>query len=206
MLMSGGSMAHPTEGSSAVKKSRRFTYADYRTWPNNERWELFEGTAYAMSPAPGRKHQVLLGELFVQLQAWFKGRKCKPHLAPVDVFWTEDKRKPLENENTITQPDLFVVCDPSALLPEGVRGAPDFIIEILSPATAYRDATEKKLLHEKFAVREYWIVNPETLEVLIYTRDEGDSYGLPTTADLREGINVSIFPGLRLHVTPADLF
>ncbi len=190
-------------GTSPKKGERPFTYADYRSWPDEERWELIDGEAYAMSPAPKLFHQSLLGGLFVQLDAFFSGKPCKPYIAPVDVFMIEAGDS-LDDAVQVVQPDAFVVCDKSKLIDEGVRGAPDFIIEVLSPNTAMKDQTQKRRLYERRGVREYWIVNPETFEVFVYTLKD-DAYGLPAVADLRSPIPVSIFPGLSLRVRPEDL-
>lgn len=195
-------MSHPTQGSNALKPDGRCTYADYKTWPEGERWELIDGVPYAMSPAPRRKHQGIVGGLFWILFGYLRDKPCRAYVAPVDVFWS-DAADP-DDEDTVTQPDLLVVCDRSKLVDEGVRGAPDFIVEILSPHTAFKDQTEKRLLHEKRGVREYWTVNPETFETLIYTLENG-AYALPRSADIRKPVPVSIFPGLELRVRPEDL-
>jgi hypothetical protein len=110
----------------------------------------------------------------------------------VDVFFPEGEED-LDSIQTIVQPDILVVCDPAKLIEEGVRGAPDFIVEILSPATALKDQSEKKELYEKKGVREYWIVNPNTLETFVYLLRDG-SYGLPLAHSLRESVDVTIFP------------
>ncbi|MFZ4614727.1 MAG: Uma2 family endonuclease [Rectinemataceae bacterium] len=103
----------------------------------------------------------------------------------------------------VVQPDLLVVCDRTMLIDEGIRGAPDFIIEILSPGTAMVDQREKRQLYEKHGVREYWIVNPETFEILQY-RSTAGVYGLPSVADLRQPCPVAIFEGLTLKVRAED--
>jgi Uma2 family endonuclease len=115
-----------------MKSMGRFTYGDYRQWPEGERWELIDGVAYNMSPAPRRRHQVLAGQLFEQLSTFFRRKPCRPHIAPVDVFGTTDAALELDEVETVTQPDLFVVCDRNKMIDEGVKGPPDFIIEILS--------------------------------------------------------------------------
>lgn len=194
---------HPVAGTSPLKQDDRFTYRDYKTWPEDERWELIDGVAYAMSPAPRRKHQTLLGSLYAQLAPFFTGKPCRPHIAPVDVFLPEGDEA-LDEVEQVVQPDAFVVCDPGKLLEEGVRGAPDFVIEILSPTTAMKDQTEKRVLYEKHGVREFWIVNPNTFETFIY-RHNGTAYGLPSVADIRQPIPVAIFEGLTLRVRPEDL-
>jgi Uma2 family endonuclease len=187
----------------ALSGGSPFTYRDYKAWPEGERWELIHGKAYAMSPAPRRFHQVLLGGLHAQLHSFFSGKPCRPHIAPVDVF-LPDGDETLDEIKEVVQPDTFVVCDKSKLIEEGVLGAPDFIIEILSPSTAMKDQTQKRMLYEAKGVREYWIVNPDTFEVFIYVLKDG-SYGLPSVADLRQPVPVSIFTGLVLQARPEDL-
>jgi Uma2 family endonuclease len=94
----------------------------------------------------------------------------------------------------------MVVCDQNKLIDEGIRGAPDFIIEILSPTTAMRDQSDKKLIYESKGVREYWIANPNTLEVFRYVLQNG-RYGLAQPALLTDGAEASIFPELKIRVT-----
>jgi Uma2 family endonuclease len=139
-----------------LKADRHYTYRDYRSWPEDERWELFHGTAFAMSPAPQRIHQGMVVRLLVQLSAYFEGKPCKPYMAPVDVFFP-DGDETLDDIDLVLQPDLMVVCDPDKLIDEGIRGAPDLIIEVLSPGTAMRDQTDKRDIYEKYGVREYWV-------------------------------------------------
>jgi Uma2 family endonuclease len=194
---------HAVDGTSPLKQDERFTYRDYKTWPEDERWELIDGVAFAMSPAPRRKHQNLGIQFAAQLDTFFAGKPCRPHIAPVDVFLPEGD-EPLDEVEQVVQPDAFVVCDPGKLLEEGVRGAPDFVIEILSPATAMKDQTEKRILYERHGVREFWIVNPNTFETFIYRLKDG-AYGLPSVADIRKPITVAIFNGLSLRVRPEDL-
>jgi len=107
------------------------------------------------------------------------------YLAPLDVFLVEGD-EPLEDCELVVQPDLMVVCDNHKLIDEGIRGAPDFIIEILSPTTAMRDQSDKKLLYESKGVREYWIANPETMEVFRYVLEQSH-YGLARPALLPDG-------------------
>ena len=190
-------------GTSPLKHDKPFTYRDYKTWPDTERWELIHGEAYAMSPAPRRVHQNLLIQIAAQLDTFFSGKPCRPHIAPVDVFLPEGDEK-LDDIEQVVQPDAFVVCDKDKLIDEGVRGAPDFIIEVLSPGTAMKDQTQKRMLYEAQGVREYWIVNPDTLEVFIYSLDAGH-YRLPVAADIRQPTAVKIFPGLMLQARPEDL-
>jgi Uma2 family endonuclease len=191
------------EGTSALKNGEHYSYREYCAWPEDERWELIAGTAYAMSPAPRRRHQGLLGTLYGLLNRHFEGKPCRPYISPIDVFLPEADEE-LADIDTVVQPDLLVVCDPAKLIDEGIKGAPDFIIEILSPSTAMRDQSEKRRLYEAKGVREYWIVNPDTLEAFMYRLHDG-AYGLPAVASLAKATAVAIFPGLELEVREEEL-
>ncbi|PKL08546.1 MAG: Uma2 family endonuclease [Spirochaetae bacterium HGW-Spirochaetae-7] len=190
-------------GTSPRKGERPFTYGDYKSWPEGEHWELIHGEAYSMSPAPRRLHQNLVLQFAAELDSFFAGKPCRPHIAPVDVFLPEGDEA-IDDIEHVVQPDAFVVCDKSKLIDEGVLGAPDFVVEVLSPGTAMKDQTQKRMLYESHSVREYWIVNPDTLEVFIYLLKDS-KYGLPSVADLREATAVNIFPGLALRARPEDL-
>jgi Uma2 family endonuclease len=203
-------MRHPTAGSSTLKHER-FTYADYKTWPEGERWELIGGQAFDMCPAPRRIHQTIAVRLIAQMDTFFQGKPCQPYIAPIDVFWTDDLAAELDALEEITQPDLLVACDPRQFIDEGIKGAPAFIIEILSPSTAFKDQTDKLRLHERFGVAEYWLVNPSTLEVFIYRLDPATpaasgqpGYGTARTASLRDAVPVTQFPGLSLRIESLD--
>lgn len=192
-------MADRVEGTSAVKRAGRFTAGDYWGWPEDERWELIDGVAYAMSPAPRRRHQELVARLLADLDVHFRSRPCSVLVSPLDVYWTDCPDEDLREIETVTQPDIVVVCDPTKLIDEGVRGAPDFVIEITSPSTMWRDHNDKLRVCERFGVREYWLVNPNTLEVTIYTMAAGDrTYGLPVVRSLADGVGVEAFEGLVL--------
>lgn len=191
------------KGTSPLKHPDRYTYRDYRNWPEEERWELIDGAAWDMSPAPRRLHQTILMQLTSQLDSFFSGKPCRPHIAPVDVFFPEPGQDTEDTKNVV-QPDAFVVCDREKLSELGVVGAPDFILEILSPSTAMKDQTEKRRLYEEYGVREYWILNPDTFELFIYSLKEG-KYGLPRPADIRGAVEVGIFEGLSLQVRTEDL-
>ncbi len=159
-------------GTSAVKPDVRYTVADYRTWPDEERWELIDGIAYSMSPAPRSAHQRMSRMLFSRIDAFLEGKSCEPFYAPIDVFLPHPGESG-EEENTVVQPDILVVCDPAKVADEGIRGAPDFVVEILSDTTAYKDLNEKKDLYESHGVREYWIVKPADGSVLAWRLEDG---------------------------------
>ena len=185
-----------TNGTSALKPGGRYTLEDYRSWSEDERWELIYGIAYSMSPAPRLKHQRLLGGIFNQLANQLKGKPCEPFIAPVDLYPFPDGSD--EEKETVVQPDLMIVCDPAKCREEGIFGAPDWILEVLSPSTAYKDQTEKKNLYQKCGVAEYWTLNPETLDLMIY-RLEGELFGPPRGTRLDRLVELSVLPGLRLE-------
>ncbi|MFZ4440864.1 MAG: Uma2 family endonuclease [Syntrophales bacterium] len=138
-------------GVTAKKIGRNFTFADYRGWTDEERWEIISGEAYAMTPAPSLKHQEIVSNLHIRLKT-DPQNKCYTAISPTDVV--------LDDFNVV-QPDVFVVCDKSKLKESHVQGAPDLIIEVLSKTTQLKDKREKKTLYERFGVQEYLIVNPE---------------------------------------------
>ena len=154
-------------GNPALAPQERFTYRHYLTWPDSERWELIEGHAWSMSPAPSRRHQELSGRLFTELSAFLKGRPCKAYIAPFDVLLPAGDE--VDDEvDTVVQPDIVVFCDRSRLTDRGGRGAPDLAVEILSPWTSKKDINDKFRLYEARGVREYWVVDPAAWSVWVY--------------------------------------
>jgi Uma2 family endonuclease len=158
------------------------TYGDYRGWPDDERFELIDGAAYAMAPAPTRQHQRLVGELFRVIADALEDGDCEVNVAPFDVR-LPDADEADDRIASVVQPDISVVCDPGKLDDKGCRGAPDWIVEVLSPRTAGHDQVRKLALYERHRVREYWLVHPVDLVVTIY-RLERDGYGRPTVQEL----------------------
>lgn len=172
---------------------RRFTYADYCAWPAGERWELIDGTAYAMGPAPVRLHQKVLGNIFRQVADALEGKTCEAYIAPFDV------RLPKANEaddmlDSVVQPDLSVICDPAKLDDKGCRGAPDWIVEVLSPATASHDHLTKRVLYERAGVREFWLVHPTDRIATLYRQVAPQRFGPAEIVELAGQTPVSILP------------
>jgi Uma2 family endonuclease len=185
-----------TEGTSALKQGERFTLDQWRSWPENERWELIDGIAYAKSPAPRIPHQNFAGELFYALRSFLEGKPCKPFIAPADVFLPDDSE---DGTDTVVQPDVLVVCDEGKVQDDGIHGAPDFVAEVLSESTAYKDWNIKKALYERSGIREYWLVSTETGSVFRYVLEDG-RYG-PVTEILRGGAAESMaLPGFSWSV------
>jgi Uma2 family endonuclease len=170
----------------------RYTYADYLTWPDDQRWELLEGEPRLMSPGPNRRHQELLMALGSRLYDYLQGKTCRIYPAPFDVRLAK-AGEPDENVDTVVQPDLIVVCDPAKLDDRGCRGAPDLVVEITSPSTASLDHIRKKALYERHGVREYWLVHPVDRIVMVYTLQPDGSYGAPAVYGPEDSLPVGIF-------------
>ncbi|OHD23586.1 MAG: hypothetical protein A2Y38_07935 [Spirochaetes bacterium GWB1_59_5] len=188
-----------TDGTSALKAGEKFTLDQWRTWPEGERWELIGGVAYAMSPAPRVPHQSLVVRLIHDIYEFLDGKSCQPFVAPVDVFLP--KGDP-ESSDTVVQPDVFVVCDPDKIKDDGIHGAPDFIVEVLSDSTAYKDMTAKKALYEHSGVREYWLVNPGSGSVFRYVLKDGH-FGPATEILKGDTVECVTLPGFTWHITKA---
>ena len=170
------------------------TYGDYRAWPEDVRYELIDGIAYAMRPAPTVSHQETAGAIYRQIDEQLDRSPCRVLIAPLDV------RLPRGDEadaavDTVVQPDLLVVCDPARIDERGVRGAPDWIIEVLSPATAAHDQVRKRDLYERAGVREYWLVHPTDRIVTVYRLENG-RYGRPDIAELAGETAPQAVPGV----------
>lgn len=114
------------------------TYADYRNWPEDVRYELIDGAAFMMAPAPPVDHQTLAFEVGRQLGNALEGQPCRVLMAPVDVLLGRAD-EPDDAVTTVVQPDVLVVCDPQKVTPRGIRGAPDWVLEVISPASASHD-------------------------------------------------------------------
>lgn len=169
-----------------------FTYEDYLKWPDEERWEIIEGRAYAMTPAPTVRHQEMLVQLILQLAPFFAEKSCRLLAAPLDVRLPGGDEKG-EIVDTVVQPDLLVVCDPAKIDEKGVKGAPDLIIEILSESTAHRDLDEKLRLYEKHGVRCYIIADPWGKTLTVRYLEPAGNYGHPEFFAGNDPMPVRIF-------------
>lgn len=178
--------------------NRKYNYAEYQKFPPEERWELIDGNAYNMSPAPTPKHQDLVGQLYRKFSDYLEDSTCRVFIAPFDVRLLTDHKKDEEIRNVV-QPNVTIICDPDKLDDHGCQGSPDLIVEVLSPATAKKDRFEKKRLYRDAQVREYWIVDPtnETVEVL---RLEGSDYIESGVYSREDSVSVGIFDDLTIDL------
>ena len=155
-----------------TRRDAHFTYGDYREWPEDERWELIDGVAYNLCAAPSLYHQYIAGELFRQMANFLKGKPCKVFIAPFDVLLPEWPEQDEDEVDTVVEPDIVVFCDHEKLYPKGARGAPDLVVEVLSPWTSKKDLNEKFRLYERVGVREYWVIDPESRSLQAYRLEE----------------------------------
>lgn len=172
-----------------VPKDRIYTIDNIYSLPDGERAELIDGRIYYMAP-PSRRHQEIAGELFTSINNYIhtKGGPCKPYIAPFAVYLRE-------NDSTYVEPDISVICDPDKLNDKGCSGAPDWIIEIVSPSSKPMDYYTKLTLYRESGVREYWIVDPLRQIILVYDMEHGDS---PVIHSFNDSIPVRIYPGFSI--------
>ena len=157
-------MARPAE-------EKRYTFADILTWDESDRIEIIDGEAVMMAP-PSRTHQEISGELFGQLRDYLKGKNCKVYAAPFAVRLFEETADRPEDVDTMVEPDISVVCDHSKLDDAGCKGAPDLVMEILSPSTRRHDRLTKFNLYQRAGVREYWIVDPADRSIQVFVLED----------------------------------
>ncbi|MCF6335113.1 MAG: Uma2 family endonuclease [Spirochaetales bacterium] len=186
--------------SSPRKLNEKFTYKDYLSWTNdNERWELIDGIAYDMSPAPIRQHQEIQGKLFRLISDITDKGRCETYIAPFDIRLSEEFEsvdyEEDENITTVVQPDISVFCNTEILDEKGAHGAPDLVVEILSPSTGYKDQTTKLALYERYRVKEYWLVNGDIPSVMVYRLGSDDFYKKPDYYRIDESVNSSVLGG-----------
>jgi len=181
--------------SALPKENRLFTYANYREWElaEGERFEVIYGEAFAMA-APDERHQLILMDLSSQFHFFLRGKPCKVFPAPYDVrlFYAED-----DNDNTIVQPDITIVCDEKKRSSEGCRGAPDLVVEILSPSNTAIEMERKFKLYKLAGVKEYWIVDPQNKGLTVFCFGDNPVFN---TYKSTEMVPVKTIPGLEINL------
>lgn len=186
----------PVLNYSDLDLTKQYSYSDYMLWQFQERVELIRGFISKMSPAPNRSHQTVSQNLNFELFSFFKMHPCSVYVAPFDV------RLPIGSalkNSTVVQPDICIICNESKLDEQGCNGAPDLIVEIISPHNRKHDLDTKFKLYQEAGVEEYWIVEPLERMVLVYTLRDGIYIGLQPK--LEGNIIESVrFPDLKILV------
>ncbi len=184
----------------AKNENQRYTYGDYLKWPDEERWEIIDGVAYNMTPAPSVEHQRISGELFRQLANYLQGKSCEVFYAPFDVRLPRGEEKD-EDIDTVVQPDIVVICDLSKLDEKGCRGGPDLAVEIISPSTVQKDLKVKMDLYERVGVKEYWILHPFDKTVMVFHLDQTGRYGRPEILTKGDMLKTGLFEELAVDLS-----
>jgi Uma2 family endonuclease len=181
---------------SDLNLNEQYTYSDYLLWKFSDRVELIRGFIRKMSPAPSRKHQTVAKNVTYKLLQYFEKKPCSLFFAPFDV------RLPIKSakkDTTVVQPDICIVCDECLLDEQGCNGAPDLIVEILSPKNSKHDVDTKFKLYQESGVKEYWIVETEERIVLVYSLQNGIYIGLKPFSEGEE-ITSLLFPEMKIAV------
>ena len=174
---------------------KRYTYADYLTWWDDQRRELIDGFIKLMSPAPRSAHARANANIFWELKSIVRRNKgkCEVFTAPFDVRFPKQGETADDKIDTVVQPDICVICDLSKIDERGCCGAPDMIVEILSPSTNKKDITEKFDLYEASGVKEYWIVYPTENVIHAFLLQEDGKYGKANVYEWTGKVPVHIF-------------
>lgn len=181
-----------------------YSYADYLHWAFEERVEIIKGKIFKMSPAPQTRHQMISTNLILEIGASLKGQPCKLFHAPFDVRLPNKKGDQDNKIFTVVQPDICIVCDASKLDERGCVGAPDLIVEILSPSTASRDLKDKFELYGEHNVNEYWLVFPNDNILEIFLLSSEGHYRSAARLSGDDRIQVGMLS--EINLTVADIF
>ncbi len=177
---------------------KKCTYADYLTWPENEKWEIIDGMPY-MQSAPTWQHQSISSDLHRQIANYLVNNPCQVFASPFDLRLPETVERD-EETTFVVQPDIVVICDKAGLKGTGYYGTPSLLIEITSPATGKMDRLYKFNKYEKAGVKEYWIVEPDLKIVSVFVLQDNKRYGRPEVYSEENQIKVSIFPDLTIDL------
>lgn len=182
-------------------EKEHYTYADYLEWDCNERYELINGEAVMMAGSTG-DHQLISSELMRQFTAFLYGKLCWVLHAPFDVRLFEKDTDNADKVDTVVQPDLFVLCGKSKRDKRGVKGAPQLVIEILSPSTQVHDCFVKLNLYQQAGVPEYWIIDPESKTVNVLILGDNGIFQIPKVYKQTDTIKVSVLDGCVIELEP----
>jgi Uma2 family endonuclease len=182
------------------ERDKVFTYGEYSLWPESERWELINGVAFDMSPAPSRQHQLILTGIFGQVYNLLTEVSCEVYCAPFDVRFPDYIEQENSEISTVVQPDLVVVCDKKKLDDKGCIGAPDLVVEILSPSTMSKDLHQKFTLYEKHSVGEYWVISPGDKVLFRYKLSAEGKYTEPEIYEENDILNSDITGDFKIEL------
>lgn len=174
-----------------LDQKKEYTIDDIYALSDGERAELIDGQIFYMAP-PNRRHQEIVGDLFTTINSYIKSKagSCKSYIAPFAVFLNEDDKNYVE-------PDISVICDPNKLTGKGCKGAPDWIIEIVSPGSRRMDYSIKLFKYRSAGVREYWIVDPDKNRIMIYDLINEDVNEYSFSDSIKVGIFDDLLIGFR---------
>jgi Uma2 family endonuclease len=173
------------------------TYADYLTWSATYGDELINGAAYVREPpGPSLSHQGVVLELGRQIANALEGKPCRVFVAPLDVRLPKSTEED-DHIDTVVQPDVFIVCDLKKIDARGMRGAPDWLAEVLSPGTARHDRRVKLPVYERAGVREVWLIDPIGRTVSLH-RLEAGHYGRAILLELKGQTPLTAVPGVTI--------
>lgn len=178
----------------------RYTFADCLTWGEDERIELVNGEAVMMAP-PSTVHQLISMELARQLANYLEGKKCRAIPAPFAVRLFEKDGDAPQDVDTMVEPDISVICDPDKLDKHGCKGAPDMVVEILSPSTQRHDQLVKLGLYQRAGVQEYWIVDPENKTVRVMLLDGGGAFQIHEIYSREDVAKVNVLDGCYIDLS-----
>ncbi|GAA4200702.1 Uma2 family endonuclease [Pedobacter jeongneungensis] len=193
----------PVKQFNELDASLTYSYASYLNWLFPERVELIAGKIFKMSPAPSSVHQVVVGNIFLKLGNFLKKQPCKVFISPFDVRFPRESKDDKEIF-TVLQPDICVICDRSKIDVRGCIGAPDLVVEVLSPGNTRMELLNKYHVYEEFGVKEYWIVSQSDQNILIYTLNEDGKFQPSKIFTLSEKITSTVLPGFELALD--DIF
>ncbi len=178
------------------KKPEKYSYADYLTWDDDKRYEIIDGEVFDMT-SPGVLHQSISMELARILANFFENKSCKVFAAPLDVLLAKNASK-AEEVFTVVQPDIMVVCDPKKIEERGIVGAPDLVVEIISPSTSSKDNIIKRRIYEQAGVKEFWLVHPVDRLIRVYKLGKDGLFGREDIYDDQAQIEIAQFAGLSI--------
>lgn len=182
-----------------IDASLTYSYANYLTWLFDERVELIKGKIFEMSPAPNRFHQKVSIHIASILFYYLKNKSCKVYSAPFDVRFPATSKAD-KDVYTVLQPDICVICDETKLDDKGCIGAPDIVVEILSPGNNKKELLHKYNIYEEFGVKEYWVISLTDKTFLKYSLNEYGKYFPSKLFTLSEKVYSAILPDIELRL------